>query len=71
MRGRRAHQLAHVVDRDVAVVAQALGLLGFGHAPDLSYEDGCCTGWISSSESIRDCTSMEIDDSSPTIQPWL
>ena len=69
MRGRRAHQLAHVVDGDVAVVAQALGLLGFGHAR--IYEPPGCTGWISSSASIRDCTSTEIAASSPIIQPWL
>ena len=50
--------------------AQALGLLGFGHARDLRALR-LSTGWISSSVSMRAWTSTEIAFSSPMIQPWL
>ena len=65
--GRRgAHQLAQVVDGDLALRAQALRLLGLGH---WEVQSPVSTGWISRRASMRDCTSAEMADSSPISQP--
>ena len=71
VRGRGAHELAHVVDRHAVLGAQALGLLGFGHGAGVYEPVAASTGWISSSASMRACTSTETAPSSPISQPWL
>src|SRR4051794_24787790 len=67
--GGGAHELAHVLDRDLPIGAEAVGVLGFAHgAPE---GRRLLAGEISSMESIRLCESTEIALSSPTSQPWL
>src|SRR5215216_6797916 len=71
VRRRGAHQLAHVLDRDAVLGPQATRLLGFGHRRAVYAPSPLSTAWISSSASIRACTSTETASSSPIIQPWL
>ena len=66
-----AHQLADVLHRHPVLRAQALGLLGFGHGAGVYEPPGRSTGAISSSVSMRACTSTVTADSSPISQPWL
>jgi hypothetical protein len=61
VRGGGSHQLAHVVNCDLAARAQAIGVLSAAHF----------WGTASSSESTWACTATEIAFVSPMIQPWL
>jgi hypothetical protein len=66
VRRRGAHELAHVVDGDLA--AGAIGMLGLAHEDGL---DSVCsvTGLISRRASIRACVATGSAASSPIIQP--
>src|SRR5262249_42256445 len=85
MGGRCAHQLAHVLDRDLVLAllaAQAAGVFGFAQevsfgcppaysacSTDASSAAPCLRGLISSSESSCACVVSEIAASSPISQP--
>src|SRR4051794_9280637 len=67
--GGGAHELAHVLDRDLPIRAEAIRVLGFAHgAPE---GRRLVAGAISNNASIRPCEATEIALSSPTSQPWL
>ena len=67
VRRRGAHQRAHVVDCDLASLAQPVGVLSLAHPEPVA---PVC-GTTSSRASICACTPTEIALGSPITQPWL
>ncbi len=70
MGGGGAHQLADVVDGDLAALAQPLWVLGLAHRL-LGALRIVLTGRTSSTLSSCDCSETEIAPGSPITQPWL
>ncbi len=66
VRGRGAHELAHVVDRHPVAGVAAGGELGFAHGVF-----SVVSGMISSSVSSRAWSLGDMARASPTSQPWL
>jgi len=61
VRGGGAHELAHIVHRDLAVGAEAIGMLGFAHF----------WGTASNRLSTSACTEVDTACWLPMIQAWL
>src|SRR4051794_25812516 len=67
--GGGAHELAHVLDRDLPIGAEAVGVLGFAHgAPE---GRRLLAGGIAGKGAIRPCAAPRIAFSAAANPPWV